>query len=223
MASKRFDLEKFARYQAETDPRIKQRLEGELLVENMPFVKMQAAKYLKRSTIKSDIEDLVQAGALGLLRTIRKFDPTKAAFTTYAGWWILRELQTVTAKEQPVNRPKGAGMSYLHHRQYEALEAQGQTPEDKDLGLSPGTIDAWLQSPAFFPLDDERKDGYAFANQIQDPESLLAKEEANHVIGTLTEKERRMLEKHYLEGVGQPIEEVRKVVEKLKSIVGACE
>lgn len=210
-----FDLELFRQYKDEQDPKKKGRLEARIIQENLPFVKQQAQKYLKRTTVQSDLEDLVQAGAIGMLVALRKFDPSKAAFTTYTGWWILHEMQCVTAKTQPVYRPKGAGMPYKLHRLAEAIEAEtGKEATDADLEVSPGTVDAWRQAPVFFPLDNfeagtTSDDKLADTSQLTAEDQMAAWEHEAAVCGAfglLSDSERQLLEERFLEG--KPIQDV---------------
>ena len=65
----------------------------EIKEKNIPFVKKRAAKFEKKfsnymgKTLTYD--DLVNAGALGLDRTIEKFDEKYGVkFLSYAGWWV---------------------------------------------------------------------------------------------------------------------------------------
>lgn len=59
---------------------------NEIIVANTGLV----FHYANHHTIKSvDYLDLLQAGNLGLIRAVEKFDPDKGhAFSTYAKWWI---------------------------------------------------------------------------------------------------------------------------------------
>lgn len=40
-------------------------------------------------------DDYIQNGILGIIRAIETYDPDKAAFTTYAAYWIKRKIQDV--------------------------------------------------------------------------------------------------------------------------------
>lgn len=58
---------------------------------NVGLVMKQASDYYRRSskTTAYDLDDLVQEGMMGLLRAIRKFDPSRNnKFSTMAVWWI---------------------------------------------------------------------------------------------------------------------------------------
>lgn len=195
-------------------------LEGVLVVENLPFVKKKAGMFVKRSHVELDIEDVIQAGAIGLLTAIRK-DQGKSAFSTYAAWWILSEFQNLAIRAHPVRRPKGAGMPYKNYRMAEAHKAiTGEEPTDADLGLPAGSVDAWLQSPVFYPLDDvemNRTDGKYACNQPLVEDVMGQLEENNELyqaLSTLTDDEQELLQK-WLDGKKCKPEIIQPVIDKL--------
>ena len=58
----------------------------EMINSNMRLVVKIAGGYLRKGL---DFEDLIQSGALGLIRAVEKFDPGRGfRFSTYAAWWI---------------------------------------------------------------------------------------------------------------------------------------
>jgi RNA polymerase sigma factor (sigma-70 family) len=58
----------------------------EMVRRNLRFVVMLARRYQNRGL---NLLDLIQEGALGLMRAVEKFDPErKVAFSSYAVWWI---------------------------------------------------------------------------------------------------------------------------------------
>jgi len=197
-------------YREETNPRKKSRLEGQIVQENMPFVKMKVAKFLVRSHVDIDSEDALQAGAIGLMTAVRK-DKSKSAFTTYAHWWIMHELQSLAAKTQPVHRPKGAGMPYKQFRMAEAIQAAtNEEATDEQLGVKPGTVDEWKQSPVFFPLDDCNENETRKSTQdklasdspsVEETLEQLEQEELlSLALDTLSPKMRAELEAVFVEG-----------------------
>ncbi len=193
----------FAEYwDPQTSPRRKSQVEGLLVMQNMPFAENQARKFVKRSTVPLDLEDLNQAGAIGLLKGIRGFDGSKGfAFTTYAAWWVFREMQALALKTQHVHLPKGCGLKEKDFRAMEAFRAiTGDDATDEDLGLPDGTIEAWRQSPMFFPLHDSLKGaGEKPSAEPSVEETLISFEEVGGLcaaLETLDLKERTNLEKH---------------------------
>ena len=46
------------------------------------------------------LEDLVGEGMVGLMKAIKKYDPEKSAFSTYATFWIEREIRRAVNKKR---------------------------------------------------------------------------------------------------------------------------
>ncbi len=153
------DYVKFAAYKALPDGRKKSLLEGQLVESNMGFVRSQARKFMSRSAVKLERDDLDQAGAIGLVRALRNYDPQRSRFSTYAGWFILREMQNYAAQAAPVRRgSKNNGNGIMPFKKWrEILKYRatngGEDPTDSFLELPEGTMMEWRQSPVFFSLD----------------------------------------------------------------------
>lgn len=63
---------------------------NKLIVHNTPLV-IKIAKYYQNNGL--DFEDLIDEGVFGLIRAIKKFDPSKGfRFSTYATWWIRQSI-----------------------------------------------------------------------------------------------------------------------------------
>jgi RNA polymerase primary sigma factor len=81
-----------------------QRAREHLIKANVRLVVNIAKKYRRYS---SSFLDLIQAGNVGLIRAVDKFDYTKGnRFSTYATWWIRRSvLRHLNQKERTIRLP----------------------------------------------------------------------------------------------------------------------
>lgn len=80
-----------ARYKEEIDPQKKETLLNEIVMKNSGLVVSIAKRYASLSG--TTLEDIMQAGMVGLLKAIEKFKPEKGfAFSTYATHWIRQSI-----------------------------------------------------------------------------------------------------------------------------------
>ena len=94
-AGQRVDLE----WAAELGTRARNRL----LEANLRLVVSLAKRYTGRGV---PFAKLVQAGNLGLIRAVERFDYTKGyAFSTYATWWIRQAITRARAADDPPREP----------------------------------------------------------------------------------------------------------------------
>ncbi len=159
-----------------------------------------------------DVEDLAQAGNLGLLHAIEKFDPERGvAFTTYAIWSIrqaiTRSIQNADATVRiPVHVFEARKRIVRHAARFEARE--GRRPSDEELAalagmpakkiaslravnISPAaTLDAPLSSED--DAGDTRLDRIPSSGPTPEDEVLRTEREA-FAIGLLTKLPEREL------------------------------
>jgi len=109
------------------------------IVENLEMVSRMARKIASYVTNNADMEDLISAGTLGLVRAAKAYDPGKdTEFTTYAyirvRGAIIDELRSKTFVPTTVHR-RIRDVQEL----YEKLTAQlGDTPSDERLAREAG-------------------------------------------------------------------------------------
>jgi len=79
------------------------RARNHLLEANLRLVVSLAKRYTGRGV---PFAKLVQAGNLGLIRAVERFDYTKGyAFSTYATWWIRQAITRALAADNPPREP----------------------------------------------------------------------------------------------------------------------
>ena len=80
-------------------------IEKNLIIENKNLIYKIANMYRSQT----DIEDLFQAGCIGLVKAYRKFDPNKnVKFTSYAYKYILGEISNIVREDRilPISKEK---------------------------------------------------------------------------------------------------------------------
>ena len=79
------------------------RARNHLLEANLRLVVSLAKRYTGRGV---PFAKLVQAGNLGLIRAVERFDYTRGyAFSTYATWWIRQAITRALAADNPPREP----------------------------------------------------------------------------------------------------------------------
>lgn len=99
---------------------------NQMVVANMGLVYQRAHKWV-RVARSLELEDLVSEGAIGLVDAIRKFDPTKAKFSTYAVPWIDHHIRLAIGKDKEQRR-SDSNRASVAHEVFDLVRA-GETKE----------------------------------------------------------------------------------------------
>lgn len=106
-----------------------------LIKANIRLVVNIAKKYRRYS---SSFLDLIQAGNVGLIRAVDKFDYTMGnRFSTYATWWIRRSvLRHLNQKERTIRIPNylSTKIRKIHRVRKELMTKLSRTPTNEEIG-----------------------------------------------------------------------------------------
>ena len=158
--------------------------EQDLVVQHAPLVKRIAHHLLARLPDSVQLDDLIQAGMIGLLEAHRQFDSAQgASFQTYAGIRIrgamLDEIRRLDWTPRSVHRKAreiGRVMREIEHRtgrdarDSEVIEAMGISAAEYHQALRDAS------TARVFSIDDEESDSREPAADTASPAELLQQE-----------------------------------------------
>lgn len=234
-------LEDYRAADAKGDTRARAYAESQLVQANVPLI-ITRVKYLRRRTrTEMPEEDLIQAGSIGLVRALSRFNGDRKQWYNYAGAWIDAELRLCVQRDAGVFRPtKHVMPGKVAKKWRDFVAAHDREPTAVEIGEDAHKLEIWRDVPTVIctpqqenhpteGLHEGRQDSRVpamFVDTSPGPEDLTLDEERRHLVrlalegAPLTKAERRLARDVFV--MDRPMRALGTRMEDAESVLGSA-